>query len=262
MAITALSYIGVNSDKFEDWSDYSQKNLGMQLVDRGKDILSFRMDDQKQRLTITGDKGDNLGFMGRKSALNFVADAFNDLKAHFRNAFQREDISASETFLSSIQCFDGFRDPVGQYLTSIDEVLYAFNNTYIEKNKIRSFNDYAKMILAYKKHMGSDYPFTFSAWLRSTRSSKFSTGLALNISTSDHGDDRLKEEKFINSPNFDFYVNSCKSKGFYVSKENPSVLVADIFSSQMQAFMDKRGVTAALLFEEQYELAYERDIEF
>ena len=42
MAITALSYIGVNSDKFEDWSDYSQKKLGMQLVDRGKDILSAR----------------------------------------------------------------------------------------------------------------------------------------------------------------------------------------------------------------------------
>ena len=64
MAIKALSYIGVNSDKFEDWSDYSQKNLGMQKVDRGKDVLSFRMDDQKQRLTITGDKGDNLGFLG------------------------------------------------------------------------------------------------------------------------------------------------------------------------------------------------------
>ena len=53
MAIKALSYIGVNSDKFEDWSDYTQKSLGMQQVDRGKDILSFRMDDQKQRLTIT-----------------------------------------------------------------------------------------------------------------------------------------------------------------------------------------------------------------
>jgi catechol 2,3-dioxygenase-like lactoylglutathione lyase family enzyme len=64
MAIKALSYIGVNSDKFEDWSHYTQKSLGMQLVDRGKDILSFRMDDQKQRLTITGNKGDNLGFMG------------------------------------------------------------------------------------------------------------------------------------------------------------------------------------------------------
>ncbi len=54
----------VNSDKFEDWSDYTQKSLGMQQVDRGKDILSFRMDDQKQRLTITGDTGDGLGFLG------------------------------------------------------------------------------------------------------------------------------------------------------------------------------------------------------
>ena len=64
MAVIALSYIGVNSDKFEDWSDYSQKYLGMQQMDRGKEILSFRMDDQKQRLTITGDKGDGLGFLG------------------------------------------------------------------------------------------------------------------------------------------------------------------------------------------------------
>ena len=64
MAIKALSYIGVNSDKFEDWSDYSQKNLGMQQVDRGKDVITIRMDDQKLRLPITGDKVDNLGFLG------------------------------------------------------------------------------------------------------------------------------------------------------------------------------------------------------
>ena len=53
MAINALSYIGVNSD-IEDWSDYSRKCLGMQQVDRAKDSLSFRMDDQKQRLVKFG----------------------------------------------------------------------------------------------------------------------------------------------------------------------------------------------------------------
>ena len=47
MAINALSYIGVNSDKIDDWSDYSEKYLGMQRVDRGKGTLSYRMDDQK-----------------------------------------------------------------------------------------------------------------------------------------------------------------------------------------------------------------------
>tara|TARA_B100001250_G_scaffold338783_1_gene305934 strand:- start:174 stop:1148 length:975 start_codon:yes stop_codon:yes gene_type:complete len=64
MAINALSYIGVNSDRIEDWSDYSQKYLGMQRVDRAKGTLSFRMDDQKQRLAITGDTGDSLAFIG------------------------------------------------------------------------------------------------------------------------------------------------------------------------------------------------------
>ena len=52
MAVKALSYIGVNSDKLEDWSDYSEKCLGMQRVDRGKGALSFRMDDHKQRLSL------------------------------------------------------------------------------------------------------------------------------------------------------------------------------------------------------------------
>ena len=64
MAINALSYIGVNSDKLEDWADYSEKSLGMQMIDRGKGSLSFRMDDQKQRLAITGDTGDSLAFVG------------------------------------------------------------------------------------------------------------------------------------------------------------------------------------------------------
>ena len=66
MAIHALSYIGVNSDKIEDWSDYSQKCLGMQRVDRAKGTLSFRMDDHKQRLAITGDTGDSLALLDGK----------------------------------------------------------------------------------------------------------------------------------------------------------------------------------------------------
>ncbi len=64
MAINALSYIGVNSSKLSDWSEYSQKYLGMQLVDRGNGALSFRMDDQKQRLAVTKNEDEGLAFMG------------------------------------------------------------------------------------------------------------------------------------------------------------------------------------------------------
>ena len=76
MSVKALSYIGVNSDKLEDCSDYSEKCLGMQKVDRGNGTLSFRMDDHKQRLAITGDTGDSLAFVG------FEVDKKEDLQTY------------------------------------------------------------------------------------------------------------------------------------------------------------------------------------
>ena len=124
MAIKALSYIGVNSDKFEDWSDYSQKNLGMQQVDRGKDILSFRMDDQKQRLTITGDKGYNLGFLGweveKKEDLSFFASKLekNKIEVH-----QGKSSFADMRFVEDLIYFD---DPQGN---RIELVYNPMNDT-------------------------------------------------------------------------------------------------------------------------------------
>ena len=39
MAIKALSYLGVTSEKIQDWSDYATKNLGMQEIDKTKNSL-------------------------------------------------------------------------------------------------------------------------------------------------------------------------------------------------------------------------------
>ncbi len=57
MAICALGYLGVRSDRIEDWADFAEKLLGMQKVDRGSGALCFRMDDRKQRLVVSGETG-------------------------------------------------------------------------------------------------------------------------------------------------------------------------------------------------------------
>ena len=64
MAISALSYLGVRSDKLDDWNDFACQLLGMQQVDRGGKNLSFRMDDHKQRLVVSDEPGETLAFMG------------------------------------------------------------------------------------------------------------------------------------------------------------------------------------------------------
>jgi len=64
MAINALGYLGVRSDRLDDWSDFAGKLLGMQQIDRGGKALAFRMDDRMQRLLVSDEEGDALAFMG------------------------------------------------------------------------------------------------------------------------------------------------------------------------------------------------------
>ncbi|MEM8935224.1 MAG: VOC family protein [Pseudomonadota bacterium] len=76
MAIIALGYIGVRSDKLDDWSDYANRLLGMQSVERARSSVSFRMDDQAQRLHISNEPGETLSFIG------FQADQKSDLERY------------------------------------------------------------------------------------------------------------------------------------------------------------------------------------
>ena len=64
MAITSLGYIGVNSEKSEDWQSYASGFLGMMAIDRGKGFQAFRMDNYQQRLMISRSSEDNPGFLG------------------------------------------------------------------------------------------------------------------------------------------------------------------------------------------------------
>jgi len=64
MAIVSLGYLGIHSSKLADWSEFASGFLGMQIVDRTAGAVSCRMDDQMQRLFVSGQAGDKLGFIG------------------------------------------------------------------------------------------------------------------------------------------------------------------------------------------------------
>lgn len=64
MAICALGYLGVRSDRLDDWSNFASGLLGMQQIDQGGQALAFRMDDRKQRLVVSNEPGDTLACIG------------------------------------------------------------------------------------------------------------------------------------------------------------------------------------------------------
>lgn len=55
--IAALAYIGVRSDRSEDWRAFAGGLLAMQEVDRGGGLTAWRMDDRKQRLIVDARSG-------------------------------------------------------------------------------------------------------------------------------------------------------------------------------------------------------------
>lgn len=80
--ITALCYLGVRSDKNEDWAEFAGHMLGMQCFDQGAKNLAFRMDDQMQRLIVSDEPGDTLAYIGwevsEKSDLETLAARLED----------------------------------------------------------------------------------------------------------------------------------------------------------------------------------------
>ena len=67
--IQSLGYIGLQSSKLDDWATFGSQWLGLQLSERTRGELRFRMDDRKQRVIVSDDRspgaaGENAQFFG------------------------------------------------------------------------------------------------------------------------------------------------------------------------------------------------------
>jgi len=114
MNLQALGYVGIRTGRLEDWAAYASRFLGMQLVDKSRSRLAFRMDDRKQRLVVHEEAGEGPAFYGWE-----VADgqALDDLAAHLERAGVK--IARGARTLADerrVRDLIVFNDPVGNRL--------------------------------------------------------------------------------------------------------------------------------------------------
>src|SRR5204863_6873402 len=79
MALDSLGYFGVRTRSLDDWSSFGEKFLGLQLVDRSRKTLTFRMDDRRQRIVVHEDAGNDdhrAAFMGWEVSSAGALEAF------------------------------------------------------------------------------------------------------------------------------------------------------------------------------------------
>jgi 2,3-dihydroxybiphenyl 1,2-dioxygenase len=114
MELQSLGYIGVRARDLEEWAGFGANFLGMQLVDRSRKTLTFRMDDRRQRVVVHDDGGSGVAFVGWEVA---DAAALDGLAARLEAAGIRVD-RVPRAIAEERRVRDGltFCDPIGNRL--------------------------------------------------------------------------------------------------------------------------------------------------
>lgn len=113
MTINALGCVEIRTQYFEEWADYGSQFLGMQLVDRSRSGLVFRMDDQAQRFIVTKDIEESFVFAWQVSNAQDLEALATRLEAA-QVIVQR--LSAIDCEYRQIEQAIAFCDPAGNRL--------------------------------------------------------------------------------------------------------------------------------------------------
>ena len=168
------------------------------------------------------------------SLVDFVTDMFKEFQNYFDTACRLKTIYLGDPYLSVINPVRGYESPRKSYNEYIYEQMLVFNEIYIKErrlqDKILTLEDYISHFLPFAERLGENFPLTMTGWQRSRNSNIFTSGFAIDIAGLDASEDIQKEQAFMNSPNYEFYLNAAMQTGFSVSKNSPWILVADLAS--------------------------------
>jgi len=187
--------------------------------------------------------------------MNFVADQFADLEAHFVRACRLGLIPIDDPILSSLQAHRGYKDPTNLYRNYASTIMETYITNFLvpRKNQINNFHDFLHHFPEFMRRMQDIFPMSYSGFQRSSQSSIFVSGLTLDIGGIAFDNDEEKENLLFNSPAFEFYINLSKQYGFSVNKRNPGVLISDVASPVTRAYRNQYQMpTVASIFRRQF----------
>jgi len=179
-----------------------------------------------------------------RQGLNFVVDAFNALAQQFEKCSMTGQIDPNDPFLSSLRVFKAYEDPSYLYNQHI-EMYFSVLSQEFQRSliKVKNFEDfitnYFKMIAISVKRI----PFTYPAFIKSRLCPITCNGVTIELADLNAANDDEKITQFLNSKNWEFFVNACNSYGFMIDLNTPWRIVADIASEAMQAYASQYGAT-------------------
>ena len=176
-------------------------------------------------------------------AVDFVADAFEDLRNYYINLIANRQIEPTVGNLTDITAARAWENADGLYQSHLDEMKEYFIQTYLVPNndKIVDAKDVFRMYEKFMFNHARDFPITYAGFVLSTKCPSRASGLIIDLLDDSHGNDLIKAS-MLGAPAFEKYASIAARYGFFVDKNAPWSLVANLGSSALKAYMRPYGL--------------------
>tara|TARA_Y100000592_G_scaffold10162_1_gene14354 strand:- start:1163 stop:2368 length:1206 start_codon:yes stop_codon:yes gene_type:complete len=246
----------------------SDPELGEVIDLWGKDRLYGKIDPNGTTLIPKGNKLKQLRYTKQSRtvfALNFVADAWKNLVLDLRDYAERGRIVLDSPYASPLAT-RGYEDSNLLYDEHIRELIYpSLSEEYLtlkQKNKqAKDFKGFLGAISPLLRQITKDFPLTRSGFIESNLCPVYCSGLVIDFADDRYSEDFPKLETYINDNNFVFFAELARRHGFYIDKNIPFRVVANVSSPSMRKYMAKYYEPDALFFDGVwFDHSYRQDI--
>ncbi len=181
-------------------------------------------------------------------ALAPVVDAYEELFQYIkRQRLQTGNtVLPSESIYRAVEAKKGWDSLNKKYSEYLQNLAQGFTSTYLtparEKN-IVDFKSFLRLFIEFATNgVTNDVPLTLTAYMRSMFCSPRVSGLVIDMFGANHDDDSIKEG-FLKDAGFSFWAETVEKFGFFVNKNAPWSLTANIIGSvPFSRYMSFHGV--------------------
>ena len=256
-------------------NDFYPNKPGVKDFDLHRKHMFYGRIDKNSDAIYLDTPGNNLKqiYAGRTRtlyAVDFVSEAFADLKMSVNRAGNAQFIDRNSLYKTKMRAHKAWDsgDLNTAYTVHIDGMYTNFVNSYLSidrrREKIKNYRDFVKEFLRYSLRIAADFPVTRTGFITSVHCSPFASGLMVEIANENHGvQHNAKVIKYVNDPNFFFFVNEAKKFGFMIDKNAPWRLVFNLASGAGldpsaggQIYLNRKGVSFDNVLETYYRKAY------
>tara|TARA_R100001126_G_C4888048_1_gene183774 strand:+ start:16732 stop:18072 length:1341 start_codon:yes stop_codon:yes gene_type:complete len=181
------------------------------------------------------------------SVVNFVADAYTDFKNFVLDARTKFRTSMT-SFIDIDKPKKAHDNVVLNYQNYFENTLdQNFNNVFLsdeDKSSIMNFKDFSREY-SFFVETNREIPHTLAGYLLSPRTDYRISGLIIEFGEDGYDNDTDKWNNYLSNDFFYDYVKLAASFGFYVRKNVPWAIAANLNSNRMKNYMVPYRTTSA-----------------